>query len=361
MDFLSPGQMKSPGLKIIIKGIQILLLMFFVWFEPCAMVWGEKLTKVSFIPHWIPQAQFAGYYVAHEKGFYRKHFLSVDILQGGPERPPSELLEKGQADFGTMFLSSGIVKRANGVKLLGIAQTGQRSALMLIAKKSSGIKTPKDVQGKKVGLWGDDFRIQPQSFFQRYNLVVRIIPQSTTPNLFLRGGVDVASAMWYNEYHMLLAAGLNADELTVFSLSDHGLNFPEDGIYCMEETFNKHPQLCRHFVQASLEGWQYAFAHPEEALDIVMKYVTKANVATNRMHQKWMLECMKDLILPPGTDSPFGSLPNGTDIVFGSLQSETYYQVAKELEKYGLIDNIPNFYNFFINLVGDAKKQNPGS
>ena len=112
---------------------------------------------------------------------------------------------------------------------------------MLVAKKSSGIQTPKDIQGKKVGLWEGDFRIQPQSFFQRHNLAVRIIPQSTTLNLFLRGGVDVASAMWYNEYHMLLATGLDADELTIFFLADHDLNFPEDGIYCMEDTFKNHP------------------------------------------------------------------------------------------------------------------------
>jgi len=350
MDFLSLEQMKTLGRKIVIKGIQVLLLLFFVWFAPWAVAQGEELAKVSFIPHWIPQAQFVGYYVAYEKGFYRKFKLSVDILRGGPERPPSKLLEKGQADFGTMFLSSGIVRRAKGVKLIDIAQIGQRSALMLVAKKSSGIQTPTDIQGKKVGLWGDDFRIQPQSFFQRYNLAVKIIPQSTTLNLFLRGGVDVASAMWYNEYHMLLAAGLDADELTVFFLANHGLNFPEDGIYCMEDTFKNHPELCHHFVQASLEGWQYAFAHPKEALDIVMKYVTDANVATNRMHQKWMLARMKDIILPPGTDIPLGNLRAGT-----------YYQVAQELKKSGLIDNIPNYHEFFINLVGDAKKQKPGS
>ena len=350
MAFLSLGQMKTLSRKIVIKGIQVLLLLFFACFASCAIAQAEELAEVSFIPQWAPQAQFAGYYVAYEKGFYRKFNLAVNIMRGGPEWPSSELLEKGRADFGTMFLTTGIARRAKGVKLIDIAQIGQRSALMLIAKKSSGIQTPKDIQGKKVGLWGGDFRIQPMSFFQRYNLALRIIPQSTTLNLFLRGGVDVASAMWYNEYHMLLEAGLNADELTTFSLADHGLNFPEDGIYCMEDTFKNHPERCRYFVQASLQGWQYAFAHPEEALDIVMKYVTDANVATNRMHQKWMLARMKDIILTPKTNIPLGS-----------LHAETYYKVAQELKKSGLIDNIPNYHEFFINLVDNAKKQKPGS
>jgi NitT/TauT family transport system substrate-binding protein len=117
-----------------------------------------SLSKVSFIPQWFPQAQFAGYYVAQEKGFYRQHRLEVKILQGGPEKPVPELLAQGRANFGTLFLTDGTKKRARGLKLINIAQIVQRSALMLVAKKSSGISTPEDMNGKKVGLWPDDFR-----------------------------------------------------------------------------------------------------------------------------------------------------------------------------------------------------------
>lgn len=305
-----------------------------------SQVRGTELPKVTFIPQWLPQAQFAGFYVAYEKGFYRRYGLEVDILRGGPGKPPSELLETGEARFGTMFLATAIARRAQGLPLVNIGQLVQRSALMLVAKKSGGINAPRDLHGKKVGVWGADFQIQPRAFFRKYHLNVHEVPQSATINLFLRGGVEAASAMWYNEYHLILNAGLDSEELTTFFFADLGLNFPEDGIYCLESTFKKHPRMCRNFVQASMEGWRYAFEHPQEALDIVMKYVTAAHAPTNRVHQKWMLDRMKDIILPP-------SDPAG----LGVLKAEDYYFTAGELKSIGIIKEIPDYSDFFIKCV----------
>ena len=299
----------------------------------------------SFLPQWQPQAQFAGYYVAYEKGFYRERGLEVKILRGGSERPPSELLAQGRVDFTTMQLTAGIVRRARGLKLVNVCQLSQRSALMLVARKSSGISEPQDINGKKVGLWGEDFQGQVQAFFRKYGLKVQTVPQGTTLNLFLRGGVEVASAMWYNEYHLLLNAGLNPEELTTFFLADLGFNFPEDGIYCLERTYQEKPQECRQFVQGSIAGWQYAFAHPEEALDIVMKYVDAAHVPTDRVHQKWMLERMRDLILPGGGEIPLGTLAR-----------EDYLRVAETLKNEGIIQEIPDFSQFMVDGAGAHEK-----
>jgi len=298
----------------------------------------KALKKAAFIPQWVPQSQFAGYFVAREKGIYRKHGLEVEILRGGPDYPPSELLEEKRADFGTMFLSTGIQKRSEGLALVNIGQIVQRSALMLVAKKSSGINSPEDINRRKVGLWGSEFQVQPRAFFKKYNLQVTIIPQSATLNLFLRNGADVASAMWYNEYHTLINSGINPGELTTFFLSEYSVNFPEDGIYCLEETFNNDPALCCDFVKASIEGWRNAFDNPEQALDIVMKYVVDGNIATNRVHQKWMLERMKDIINPTGSTVPLGT-----------LQASDYNRVAQELKINRLITAIPSFSDFFIN------------
>ena len=259
--------------------------------------------------------------MAYEKGFYRERGLDVKILRGGPQRPPSEMLAQGRADFGTMQLTAAIVRRARGLKLVDICQLSQHSALMLVAKRSSGIIEPEDINGKKVGVWGEDFRGQLDAFFRKYHLKVHTVPQGTTLNLFLRGGVDVASAMWYNEYHLLLNAGLNPEELTAFFLAAHGLNFPEDGIYCLERTYKERPRVCRAFVQGTIAGWQYAFAHPEEALDIVMKYVDEAHVPTNRVHQQWMLERMRTMILAAGPRGPIGG-----------LDPDDYYRAAATLK-----------------------------
>jgi NitT/TauT family transport system substrate-binding protein len=296
-----------------------------------------QLKKVSFIPLWKPQAQFAGYYVAYEKGLYKAAGLDVTILEGGPENPPEELLAAGAADFGVMWLSPALRHRAEGMKIVNISQVVQRSALMLVARKSSGILKPQDMAGKKVSLWEGDLQLQPQAFLRDNGVQAQIVPQGYTVNLFLMGGVDVISAMWYNEYHSILNAGFNPDELTTFSFSDYGLNFPEDGIYCREETLRKDPAAAAAFVRVSLAGWRYAFEHPDEALDIVLRYMQTAHVPANRAHQRWMLERMKDLILP-GNDSK----------ALGRLNEKDYLRVAGELARKGLIKETPAFDSFAI-------------
>jgi len=299
---------------------------------------NPSLERVYFLPQWLPQAQFAGFYVAQDKSFYTQEGLEVVILRGGPEREVTDSLCQGLAHFGTLFLTTGIIGRAQGLNLVNVAQLGQRSGLMLVARKDQGIRTPADLQGKRVGLWRQEFQVQPRAFFRKHHLTVKTVPQAGNMNLFLRGGVDAASAMWYNEYHQLLNAGLNPEELTTFFMADYGLNFPEDGIYCLERIYNQNPSRCKRFVQASLKGWRYAFDHPEEALDIVMKYIKAAHLPTNRVHQSWMLKCMKNLILPPNSLTPLGYLPEAT-----------YREVADELRKNNFISEIPPYRQFYRN------------
>ncbi len=313
---------------------------------PIAAQAEANLKKVVFIPQWVPQAQFAGYYFAAEQGIYRKHGLDVTILSGGPQSPPSlDLLREGKADFATLWLSTGIQARARGLNLVNIGQVLPRSALMLVAKKTRGIRSPRDINGKKVGLWGPMFQVQPRAFFKKYGLDVSIVPQSFSVNLFLRDGVDVASAMWYNEYHTILASGLNPEELTTFFFHEHGLKFPEDGIYVLEDRFKQDPEMCRSFVKASTEGWLAAFAHKEKTLDMVMKNLKREYMPANRVHQRWMLERMKDLILP--------SDKSGLNV---QLFPADYYRVAASLHSSGLIDRIPEFTSFYQDCSGNGTK-----
>jgi len=317
-------------------GVTLAALVLFAVVTASAAAAAERtLKKATFIPLWSPQAQFAGYYTALDKGMYRKHGIDLTIINGGPNYSTAEFLRNGKADFAVLWLTTALQEHASGVKLVNIAQIVQESSLMLVTRKSSGIRTPADLNGKKVGLWGGDFAIPARAFFDKFHLRVREVPQSYTVNLFLRGGIDAASAMWYNEYHTILNAGIDPDELKVFFLKDEGLNLPEDGLYALEKTVENDPDLAAEFVNASLEGWEYAFAHPDEALDIIIKYMREAKIPANRMHQKWMLSRMRDLIIP--REDAGG---------YGRLGESDYTATGKILHEAGMIRAIPDFRDF---------------
>jgi NitT/TauT family transport system substrate-binding protein len=299
-----------------------------------------EVRKVRVALLWKPQAQFAGYYIAYDKGIYSKHGLDVTLIEGGPDVASVELLKKGDADIAILWLSSAMRQRAEGVNLINIGQIIQRSALMLVAKKSSGIQKPEDLQGRKVSLWEGDLRLQPLAFFRKYGIEVKVVTQSYTVNLFLSGGVDAVSAMWYNEYGTLLDYGLNSEELVTFKFSEHDLNFPEDGIYTLEKYIVDDPQRAAAFLKATIEGWHYAFDNPDEAVDIVLKYMRRAHISANRIHQQWMLARMEDLIVPDGEPEQIGK-----------LKREDYLRVGEELVNGGLIDDFNEFSKFYIPLA----------
>ena len=310
------------------KGLAFLAILLL--FTP--VIFCQQLKKITFVPHWVPQAQFAGFYVANDLGFYKKHGIDLTIITGGPKVSSSTLLEEGKVDFGLMWLSNAVQLKARKARIVNIAQLVNRSALMLVSKKSSGIKTPLDMEGKKIGIWGGDFQIQPMAFFKKYKLNVRTIMQGNSINLFFFDGIDVTTAMWYNEYHTIINSGFNKDELNTFFFSDYGLNFPEEGIYCSEDFYNNNPEICKSFVQATFEGWKYSFEHPEEAVGIILKHIKKANLPVNKAHQQWMLQRMKDLIFP-----------NKKMEQFENLAKENYMLVADKLKEGGLIKEIPAY------------------
>lgn len=302
------------------------------------------LKNASLMPLWEPQAQFAGYYVALDKGIYARHGLNLKILRAGPGYSPAEALKNGTADFAILWLTTAILHRLSGTKLVNLAQINQQSSMMLISKKAADIQTIVDMNDKKVGLWEGDVSIPPRTLFAKHRIKVQEVRQSHSVNLFLRGGIDVTSAMWFNEYHTIINSGINADELNVFFLKDHGMNFLEDGIYTLENTLQQDPALAAAFVNASLEGWRYAFDHPEEALDIVINYMHEVHLPANRVHQQWMLERMQELMIPVH--------PQG---IVGSLMEQDYHDVGNAMKTYGLITDYPG-YKVFVRRSDAGKK-----
>ncbi|MDY0307583.1 MAG: ABC transporter substrate-binding protein [Desulfovibrio aminophilus] len=316
--------------------VAVLALALTLCLPNCALAMKQAVLLLQ----WLPQAQFAGYYVAQDKGFYREAGVDLKIRAGGPDTLASRELAEGEVEFATMFLATGVQRRAEGMPIVHLAQIVQRSALMLVARKDSGIVSPRDLGGRRVSIWDNEFQLQPMALFQRLGVIPELVPQGSTVNLFLRGGVAAVSAMWYNEYHTLLASGLDPSELTVFSFSDLELNYPEDGIYCLQTTWDEDPEMCRAVVAATLRGWRYAFDNPEEALEIMLSRMREARVPANRAHQRWMLARMRDIVMPAGNRR------GGGEARMGKLDRLGYQRMAAALLERGLIPFAPTYERF---------------
>ena len=257
---------------------------------------------VRLVLHWKPQAQFAGYYVAVEKGIYAAHGLDVTVIPGGPDIDSLVELREGRADFALAFLSGALSAYGHGDPIVDVCQVVNRSNLMLVAWRDK-VDERADLNASRVTLWGMSFRAACDAFFSAAGVQPRLLPQFYTVNLFLRGGADACSAMEYNEYHTILMSGVDPDELKVFAMREYGLGFPEDGVYTLASTQAESPELCADFAAATMEGWEYCRDHPGEALDIVMRKTAEAHVPTNRVHQSWMLDHVLTSVFPGEHDS----------------------------------------------------------
>jgi len=265
-------------------------LVFFVKF---VMLLNFPLTaqqnKLVFTPHWLPQAQFAGFYVALEKGYYADAGLDVEIIHPLVTENAIESLINGQADLISLFLVTALRARSEGVDLVNIAQLSQHSAIMMVSKKTSGIETIHDFQGKKIGIWMSGFEEVPKALMNEYNLDVTWVPILSTVNLFLAGGIDIMTVMWYNEYHTIYLSGIDHDELTTFFLSDYGYDIPEDGLYALSSTMTERREDLKRFTDATMKGWEYTAANREEVIRLVVDIMRKAHIPSNKAHQRWML------------------------------------------------------------------------
>jgi NitT/TauT family transport system substrate-binding protein len=289
--------------------------------------------KVTFLPYWVASAQFAGYYMAKESGIYDKFGIDLEIVPFQPYITSYDLIKTGKVDFAALWLLNAIGVRTSGIEIVNIAQFSTRSSLMLVTKKSSGIHTLQDMNHKKAGIWSG-FELQPRALFSKYNLDVKIIPIGSTNNLFLKDGVDITAANWFDEYHSIINSGYNPEDLNTFFFADYGLNFLEDGIYCLSEKKKLDPKLCVDFVKATMEGWRLAFENPEQAIDIVVAYAKKSNLPVNRVHQRWIIDRYRDLYFQ---NKQFST----------TLSDDDYLFACKILKTSGQISWIPPFQSFY--------------
>ena len=261
--------------------------------------------KIKLQLKWVPQAQFAGYFVAKEKGYYAEEGLDVDILSGGPDIVPEQQVAIGAAQIGIDWVASLLAHQEQGLPLIEIAQIYQNSGLVLVSKKESGITTGADLKGKKVGNWmgGNEFEVL--ALFDKYGLDpqrdLEFIKQGFTMDQFLSGELDAASAMTYNEYLVVLDSGVPAEELSIIDMNAEGVAMLQDNLFANVEWLEENKETAAKFVRASIKGWKDAIANPEEAVDIVMKAVEEGS--TTREHQVNMMKEVAKLVIPEGFDA----------------------------------------------------------
>jgi NitT/TauT family transport system substrate-binding protein len=305
--------------------------------------------KVTLQLKWVTQAQFAGYYVAKDKGLYEKAGLDVTIKPGGPDIAPPQVIAGGNADVIIDWMPSALASREKGVPLVNIAQPFRRSGMMLTCRGDTGISTPADFKGKTLGVWffGNEYPFL--SWMSQLGIPttggsdgVTVLKQGFNVDPLLQKQADCISTMTYNEYWQVIDAGMKPEDLIVFKYEDQGVATLEDGLYVLEDRLSdpKFVEIMARFVKASMEGWTWARENPEAAAKIVLD-----NDATGAQTEKHQVRMMGEI----------NKLTEGSD---GTLDEAAYQRTVDTLMKGGsdpVISKTPK--GAFSHAVTDAAKK----
>ena len=248
---------------------------------------AQEAPPLVFTPQWTAQAQFAGYYVAEVKGFYREAGIKVQIVHPSATQPAMSRLRENRCQATTLQLCQALEIVGDGMPLVNILQTSMNNAMVIVAAKD---EDPLKHKGARVGIWSVGFGQLAICMSIMDHLNYEFIRFAQNVNLFVSGALDATLAMSYNEYYQLIQAGIKVTDKNVYRFCDHGYNVQEDGVYMRRDYYEKHREQAHKFAQASRKGWEWAAQHPEETLDIVMQYVDRENIATNRIMQRLMLK-----------------------------------------------------------------------
>jgi len=264
---------------------------------------AQAAEKVTIQLKWVTQAQFAGYYVAQDKGYYQAEGLDVTIKPGGPDIATPQVIAGGGADVIVDWMPSALASREKGVALVNIAQIFKKSGMMLTCRKDSGIKSPSDFRGKTLGVWfyGNEYPFL--SWMSKLGIPttggsngVKVLKQGFNVDPILQKQAECVSTMTYNEYWQIVDAGLSPSELVVYKYEDQGVSTLEDGLYVMENKLKNKAFVSKmaRFLKASIKGWKYAGDHPDEAADIVLE--NDDTGAQTEKHQRRMMREISKLV-----------------------------------------------------------------
>ena len=284
---------------------------------------AQATDKVTLQLRWLPQAQFAGYYVAAAKGYYKAEGLDVVIVPGGPNINTLQSPVKNQTDVVVQHLADVLVGRESGIGLVNIAQIFSRAGLMLTCKKSSGVESTKDFKGKTLGVWVGGTESAFLSWMVKLGYQpgtdIKVLKQGYSIDPLLNNQAACISTMHYNEYLQILDAGVKETELTRFFYEDQGMATLEDGLYVMEDRLKDPAFVARmaKFLRASLKGWKDAVKNPDEATKVLVE-----NDKTGKMLFKLQRRQMENIAKLVG---------NADNAKFGYLDQSAYSRTVKIL------------------------------
>ena len=297
---------------------------------------GGGLTKVRLQLQWVAQAQFAGYYAAVAKGYYKDVGLDVEIKLGGPDIVPQQVVASDGAEFGIAWVPKVLASREAGADLVNIAQVFQRSGTLEVSFRDKNITAPEQWKGKKVGTWG--FGNEPELYAAMRKAGidpnkasdVTIVKQPFDMSLLINGEVDAAQAMIYNEYAQVLeqknpktGALYKPEELNVIDFNKVGTAMLQDHIFARESWLAKsgNEDIASKFLQASFKGWAFCRDSQKECVDIVLK----AGTTLGTGHMTWQLNEINALIWP----SPAGIGAMDKAAWDQTVSISTTYQILK--------------------------------
>ena len=257
---------------------------------------AQAQDRVTLQLKWVTQAQFAGYYIAQARGFYRQANLDVRINPGGPDIAPPQIIAGNRADVIVEWMPAALASRERGVPLVNIAQPFRRSGLQLTCRAETGIRTPQDLRGRTLGVWfsGNEYPFLAWMSRLGYRTDgsaqgVRVLRQGFNVDPLLQRQADCVSTMSYNEYWQVIDGGFRPDQLVVFSYEEQGVSTLEDGLYVLENRLADAAfvQRMARFVRASMQGWDWARQNPDAAAQIVIDNDTTG--AQTIAHQRRMM------------------------------------------------------------------------
>ena len=284
--------------------------------------------KVRFMPAWLPQAQFAGYYAAFENGFFEEEGLDVEIVHVGlySSKGAVQCLLDGDVDFIVSSPVQALIARETlGADFKNVLQVTQSTGLMIVSH--TPIPDAKSLEGLNIGRWKTGISEICDICCKTNGITVNWTPFLNGINLFLSGAVDATLVQSYNEYYQLIEAMGYIPEDYCFRFADHGFDIPEDGVYVTAEYLEKNEETADKFCKAVMKGWLWAFDNREKMIDIVMDKAEEFGIRTSRYHQHCMLDEMEKLLKDKITG----------EITFEPIQQDMFEFLIKSLLELGYI------------------------